>query len=70
MGADLVLEMTIADDFALVEEQREFLNRYQRFVEGEKTALPMLASTCPGGSIMFISFLIGIFSFQDKIIFV
>uniref|UniRef100_A0A0V0G935 Putative nuclear architecture related protein n=1 Tax=Triatoma dimidiata TaxID=72491 RepID=A0A0V0G935_TRIDM len=48
LGADLVLEMGLADDFALVEEQREFLNRYQRYIEGDKTALPMLASTCPG----------------------
>ncbi|KAK9512217.1 hypothetical protein O3M35_000686 [Rhynocoris fuscipes] len=48
LGADLVLEMGLAEDFALVEEQREFLNRYKKYTEGDKSSLPMLASTCPG----------------------
>lgn len=48
LGVDYVLEMGLAEDIALVEEEKEFSERVNRFKEGDKTALPMLASTCPG----------------------
>jgi iron only hydrogenase large subunit-like protein len=50
LGADLVLDMTVADDFALLESQQEFVQRYRAAEEGEHTSksLPMLASSCPG----------------------
>uniref|UniRef100_A0A1B6CJK3 Iron hydrogenase small subunit domain-containing protein n=1 Tax=Clastoptera arizonana TaxID=38151 RepID=A0A1B6CJK3_9HEMI len=47
-GADLVFDMGIADDFALIEAQEEFLERYQSKQFGAKYSLPMLASSCPG----------------------
>ncbi|XP_074028044.1 probable cytosolic Fe-S cluster assembly factor GI11683 [Leptinotarsa decemlineata] len=49
LGADMVVDMTIADDFALLESQKEFVRRH-RTVEshGTKNVLPMLASSCPG----------------------
>ncbi|KAL1122207.1 hypothetical protein AAG570_003612, partial [Ranatra chinensis] len=48
LGADMVLDIGIAEDFALVEEQKEFTERYNNSVNGNSSALPMLASTCPG----------------------
>ncbi|CAH1402420.1 unnamed protein product [Nezara viridula] len=48
LGVDLVLDMGLAEDLALVEESKEFNDRYLRAKDGDKTALPMLASTCPG----------------------
>lgn len=48
LGIDLVLDMGLAEDLALVEESKEFNDRYLRAKDGDKTALPMLASTCPG----------------------
>ncbi|CAH0554456.1 unnamed protein product [Brassicogethes aeneus] len=49
LGADLVVDMTIADDFALLESQREFVRRYRSTEnDGVKNVLPMLASSCPG----------------------
>jgi iron only hydrogenase large subunit-like protein len=50
LGADLVLDMTVADDFALLESQREFVERYRAVEEAANTSesLPMLASSCPG----------------------
>jgi iron only hydrogenase large subunit-like protein len=50
LGADLVLDMTVADDFALLESQREFVERYRAAEEAANTSksLPMLASSCPG----------------------
>jgi len=50
LGADLVLDMMVADDFALLESQREFVERYRASEEcGNKNkSLPMLASSCPG----------------------
>ncbi|XP_059061750.1 probable cytosolic Fe-S cluster assembly factor GL21135 [Achroia grisella] len=49
LGADLVLDMTVAEDLSLLEAQQEFLQRYQN-QQNEPTAknLPMLASSCPG----------------------
>ncbi|KAL0893550.1 hypothetical protein ABMA27_013740 [Loxostege sticticalis] len=49
LGADLVLDMTIAEDLSLLEAQQEFLQRYQD-QQNDPTSknLPMLASSCPG----------------------
>lgn len=44
LGADMVVDMTIADDFALIECQREFIQRYTN----KDSFFPMLASSCPG----------------------
>ncbi|CAK1552643.1 unnamed protein product [Leptosia nina] len=49
LGVDLVLDMRIAEDFAILEAQQEFLERYhnqQNDPAGKY--LPMLASSCPG----------------------
>lgn len=46
LGADRVIEMSIAEDFSLLEAQQEFVERF-RNNEGKKS-LPMLASACPG----------------------
>lgn len=49
LGADLVVDMTLADDFALLEAQREFVRRYRATEsDGIKNIIPMLASSCPG----------------------
>ncbi|CAB3234712.1 unnamed protein product [Arctia plantaginis] len=49
LGADLVLDMTIAEDFSLLEAQQEFLQRFQNQLHDPKSKnLPMLASSCPG----------------------
>ncbi|KAK2585786.1 hypothetical protein KPH14_010391 [Odynerus spinipes] len=48
LGADVVLDMTIADDFALLESAKEFVERYKAAKEGTEKQLPMLASSCPG----------------------
>ncbi|KAJ4437290.1 hypothetical protein ANN_17428 [Periplaneta americana] len=50
LGADIVLDMTVADDFAILESQQEFIERF-RAAEGNgntSKSLPMLASSCPG----------------------
>ncbi|KAH9634806.1 hypothetical protein HF086_012220 [Spodoptera exigua] len=48
LGADLVLDMTIAEDLALLEAQQEFLQRYQnQQTDPSSKQLPMLASSCP-----------------------
>lgn len=49
LGADLVVDMSIVEDFALLESQREFIRRYRsKENDGIKNVLPMLASSCPG----------------------
>ncbi|XP_032675138.1 probable cytosolic Fe-S cluster assembly factor CPIJ010948 [Odontomachus brunneus] len=48
LGADTVLDMTMADDFALLETAKEFVERYKASKEGAKNQLPMLSSSCPG----------------------
>ncbi|XP_013197617.2 probable cytosolic Fe-S cluster assembly factor GL21135 [Amyelois transitella] len=49
LGADLVLDMTIAEDLSLLEAQQEFLQRYQEHQSNpDGKHLPMLASSCPG----------------------
>lgn len=53
LGADIVLDMQIADDLALLESQREFVERYKTQMENPAKHIPMLASSCPG--IFFIN---------------
>lgn len=49
LGADMVIDMNVANDFALLESQREFIKRYRATEnDGIKNVLPMLASSCPG----------------------
>lgn len=48
LGADAVLDMTVADDFTLLEAAKEFVERYKANKEGIKNQLPMLSSSCPG----------------------
>ncbi|XP_015110181.1 probable cytosolic Fe-S cluster assembly factor AAEL012261 [Diachasma alloeum] len=48
LGADLVLEMSTAEDFALLESAKEFTERFKTHQEGSKGQIPMLASSCPG----------------------
>lgn len=48
LGADMVLDMTAADDFALLESAKEFVERYKAKREGSEKQLPMLCSSCPG----------------------
>lgn len=49
LGADLVLDMTIAEDLSLLEAQQEFVQRYQEQQHDVNAKiLPMLASSCPG----------------------
>ncbi|XP_071454345.1 probable cytosolic Fe-S cluster assembly factor AGAP009023 [Hetaerina americana] len=49
LGADYVVDLSRAEDIALMECQEEFLRRYhERERAGNKTALPMLSSSCPG----------------------
>lgn len=49
LGADMVVDMSIADDLALLESQKEFVKRF-RATESDhvKNVIPMLASSCPG----------------------
>ena len=49
LGADYVLHTKIADDLALIEARKEFVERYKS-ENIDKTAkiLPMLSSSCPG----------------------
>ncbi|XP_045445685.1 probable cytosolic Fe-S cluster assembly factor GJ13047 [Melitaea cinxia] len=49
LGADLVLDMTVAEDMSLLEAQQEFVQRYQNQQHDPSAKqLPMLASSCPG----------------------
>ncbi|KAL3269620.1 hypothetical protein HHI36_008684 [Cryptolaemus montrouzieri] len=49
LGADIVLDMSVAEDVALLESQYEFIERYRGAVNnGVKNTLPMLSSSCPG----------------------
>ncbi|XP_018334505.1 probable cytosolic Fe-S cluster assembly factor AGAP009023 [Agrilus planipennis] len=49
LGADMVVDMTIAEDLALLESQKEFVERYSSAeISGSKNLLPMLSSSCPG----------------------
>ncbi|XP_033221424.1 probable cytosolic Fe-S cluster assembly factor GL21135 isoform X2 [Belonocnema kinseyi] len=44
----MVLDMTVADDLALIESAKEFVERYRSFQEDDQNQLPMLSSSCPG----------------------
>lgn len=49
LGADMVVDMAVAENFALLESRKEFVRRYLSSTnDGVKNALPMLASSCPG----------------------
>jgi len=49
LGADLVLDIKLAEDLALLESQNEFIERYNSAKASKiQTILPMLASSCPG----------------------
>ncbi|KAK6638350.1 hypothetical protein RUM44_008779 [Polyplax serrata] len=47
LGADKVIEMSVAEDLALMEAQYEFIERY-RINEKNNKSIPMLSSSCPG----------------------
>lgn len=55
LGADKVIEMSVAEDLALMEAQYEFIERY-RINEKNNKSIPMLSSSCPGLSCTFHSF--------------
>ena len=42
-----MLDTSFAEDFSLIESCHEFMERFWR-KETDQTALPMLASACPG----------------------
>lgn len=48
LGVHHVFDTTFSRDFSLVESQREFVRRLKSQQSGEKEAIPMLASACPG----------------------
>lgn len=49
LGADMVVDMSIAEHFALLESKREFVKRFRATEsDGAKNVVPMLASSCPG----------------------
>ncbi|KAG8230156.1 hypothetical protein J437_LFUL010407 [Ladona fulva] len=49
MGADVVIEMSHAEDLSLMECQEEFVNRFRKKEAGKpEKPLPMLSSSCPG----------------------
>lgn len=48
LGADLILDMTIADDFSLLESAKEFIDRFKESNDNIKYKIPMLSSSCPG----------------------
>lgn len=49
LGADMVVDMSIADDLTMLESQKEFVKRMRASEnDGVKGAIPMLASSCPG----------------------
>jgi len=49
LGADLVLDTKLAEDWSILEQQQEFLRKYQSRVEGAKPGThTVLSSICPG----------------------
>ncbi|VVC25928.1 Iron hydrogenase,Iron hydrogenase, small subunit,Iron hydrogenase, large subunit, C-terminal [Cinara cedri] len=49
LGANMVLDLKLAEDLALLESQNEFIERYKSAkVSNVQKLLPMLASSCPG----------------------
>ncbi|KAF6095693.1 nuclear prelamin A recognition factor [Phyllostomus discolor] len=47
LGVHYVFDMTVAEDFSLLESQKEFVRRYRQH-SAEEPTLPMLTSACPG----------------------
>ncbi|XP_068125532.1 cytosolic iron-sulfur assembly component 3 isoform X1 [Hyperolius riggenbachi] len=47
LGVHYVFDTSFSRNFSLLENQKEFIERYRRHKE-DKKALPMLASACPG----------------------
>lgn len=54
LGADAVMDMTMADDISLLESAKEFVKRYRASQEGIEEEIPMLSSSCPGEIHIFI----------------
>lgn len=48
LGADMVLDMKLAEDISIIEQQNEFISRYKERKEGGKHPGPVLTSACPG----------------------
>jgi len=48
LGVDLVLDMRLAEDLSILEQQEEFIARFRERVEGGKHPGPILTSSCPG----------------------
>ncbi len=49
LGFDYVFDTDFAADLTIMEEGTEFLNRLQKFLDGDKNAnIPILTSCCPG----------------------
>jgi len=49
LGADLVMDTKLAEDWSILEQQRELLERYRGRVEGAKPGTQtVLSSSCPG----------------------
>eukprot|EP00090_Calanus_glacialis_P014532 TRINITY_DN23338_c0_g1_i1.p1 TRINITY_DN23338_c0_g1~~TRINITY_DN23338_c0_g1_i1.p1 ORF type:complete len:481 (+),score=158.99 TRINITY_DN23338_c0_g1_i1:35-1477(+) len=49
LGADLVMDTKLAEDWSILEQQRELLERYRGRVEGAKPGKQtVLSSSCPG----------------------
>lgn len=50
LGVDMVLNTKVADDLALLESRKEFVQRFAAKAKGDQAGgvLPMLASSCPG----------------------
>lgn len=48
LGADYVFDTDFAADLTIMEEGAELIGRLTKFLNGEKTALPLLTSCCPG----------------------
>lgn len=62
LGADYVIDMTVADDLALLESQREFVQRFRSAeIDSKKNTIPMLASSCPGNMSIYAPTVIAIF---------
>lgn len=53
LGADMVMDMSVADELALLESQKEFVKRFQNTQNnGNRNIIPMLASSCPGKNLL------------------
>jgi len=48
MGADMVLDMKLAEDLSILEQQEEFITKFGERKEGGKHPGPILTSSCPG----------------------